>query len=70
MHASGASTKLIEDLVIGSRILAQQKIVDGFGHISTRHDADPDKYLMSHLLAPGLVKPAAVGQEAPSARSL
>jgi ribulose-5-phosphate 4-epimerase/fuculose-1-phosphate aldolase len=58
MHATGASTRLIEDLVVGSRILAQQKIVDGFGHISARHDADPSKYLMSHLLAPGLVTPA------------
>jgi HCOMODA/2-hydroxy-3-carboxy-muconic semialdehyde decarboxylase len=58
MHASGASTRLVEDLVVGSRILAQQKIVDGFGHISARHDGDPTKYLMSHLLAPGLVTPA------------
>jgi HCOMODA/2-hydroxy-3-carboxy-muconic semialdehyde decarboxylase len=49
---------VIEDLVVGSRILAQQKIVDGFGHISARHPDDPNKYLMSHLLAPGLVTPA------------
>jgi len=58
VHPSGASTAQIEDLVVGSRILAQQKIVDGFGHISARHDGDPTKYLMSHLLAPGLVTPA------------
>ena len=58
MSATTASQRLIEDLVVGSRILAQQKIVDGFGHISARHDGDPNLYLMSHLLAPGLVTPA------------
>ena len=58
MDITGASAQLIEDLVVGNRILAQQKIVDGFGHLSARHDRDPEKYLMSHLMAPGLVTPA------------
>lgn len=47
--------KLLDDLVIGNRVLFQQKIVDAFGHLSARHDKDPTKYLMSRHLAPGLV---------------
>ena len=47
--------KLIEDLVAANRILADQGIVDGFGHVSVRHDADPKRYLMSRDLAPALV---------------
>lgn len=52
---SDASPALIEELVIGNRILYDQKVVDGFGHISVRHDKDPSKYLMSRHLAPALV---------------
>lgn len=51
----GASAEVIEDLVVGNRILSDQKIVDAFGHISVRHDRDPNRYLMSRHLAPGLV---------------
>jgi len=49
------SADLIEELVIGNRIIFDQKIVDAFGHISVRHDRDRDKYLLSRNLAPGLV---------------
>lgn len=57
MQTTAPSPEVIEELVVGSRILFQQKIVDGFGHLSARHDKDPDKYLMSYLMAPGLVTP-------------
>jgi ribulose-5-phosphate 4-epimerase/fuculose-1-phosphate aldolase len=50
-----ASTALVEELVIGNRILFQEKVVDAFGHISVRHDKDPSKFLMSRHRAPGLV---------------
>src|SRR5262249_33137633 len=49
------STALIEDLVIANRVLAQQNVVDGYGHVSVRHDRDPNRYLMSRSLAPALV---------------
>ncbi|HXP29528.1 MAG TPA: class II aldolase/adducin family protein [Stellaceae bacterium] len=49
------AAELVEELVIGNRILFQQNVVDAFGHISVRHDKDPTKYLMSRHLAPGLV---------------
>ena len=33
--------KLIEDLVYANRILYQQEVLDGFGHVSVRSDKDP-----------------------------
>ena len=49
---------LIEDLVVANRILADQGVVDGFGHISARHDKNPERFLISRNLAPGQVTAA------------
>lgn len=46
---------LIEDLVAASRILADQGVLDAFGHVSVRHPANPNRYLMTRNLAPALV---------------
>jgi ribulose-5-phosphate 4-epimerase/fuculose-1-phosphate aldolase len=46
---------VIDDLVIGNRILYAQDVVDGYGHISARHPHDPERFLMSRARAPGLV---------------
>jgi len=46
---------LIDDLVAANRILADQGVVDGYGHVSLRHAADPQRYLMSRSIAPELV---------------
>jgi ribulose-5-phosphate 4-epimerase/fuculose-1-phosphate aldolase len=59
--ASRASAELkavIEDLVIGNRILYAQDVVDGYGHLSARHPHDPTRFLMSRARAPGLVTAA------------
>lgn len=53
-----ASAALIEDLVAGSRILAMQQVLDGYGHISARSDKRPDHFIMSRSLAPALMTPA------------
>ncbi len=53
--AGPAAAKLIDDLVAAYRILAQQGVVDAYGHVSVRHDRDPNRYLMSRALAPALV---------------
>ena len=45
--------KLIEDLVYANRILYQQEVLDGFGHVSVRSDKDPSHFLMSRSMAPG-----------------
>jgi ribulose-5-phosphate 4-epimerase/fuculose-1-phosphate aldolase len=46
---------LIDDIVIGSRILAEFGVLDGFGHVSARDPANPNHFLMSRSLAPALV---------------
>jgi HCOMODA/2-hydroxy-3-carboxy-muconic semialdehyde decarboxylase len=52
-----ADPSLVDDLFAASRILAEQGIVDAYGHVSVRHDRDPGRYLMSRSLAPALVTP-------------
>ena len=49
---------LIEDLVTANRILADQGIVDSFGHVSIRHPDNPHRYLLSRARAPERVEAA------------
>lgn len=53
--AGPADPKLIEDLVAANRILADQAVLDGWGHVSVRHPRDPNRYLLSRSRAPELV---------------
>ena len=55
MKKPAASKQLIEDLVAGSRILADQGVLDAYGHISARSDKRPDRFLISRSRAPALV---------------
>ncbi len=55
--ASKASANLIEELAIAKRILYREGVVDGFGHVSVRSDADPNRYLLARNMAPALVTP-------------
>ena len=50
-----ADAALIEDVVAANRILAALAIVDGYGHVSARHDTDPNRYLIARSVAPELV---------------
>jgi HCOMODA/2-hydroxy-3-carboxy-muconic semialdehyde decarboxylase len=52
-----ADPALVEKLAIANRILYDQGVVDGFGHISVRHDKSPEHFLLSCNRAPGLVNP-------------
>ena len=45
----------IRDLVIANRILANEQVVDAYGHISMRHPDNPRRYLMSCSRSPELV---------------
>ncbi len=56
--AGAPSPKLLDELVAANRILADQGVVDGFGHVSARHDKRPDRFLLARSMAPGLVTPA------------
>ena len=58
MTLPAPDSALVEKLVIANRILYAQGVVDGFGHVSVRHDKSPGHFLLSCNRAPGLVKKA------------
>lgn len=49
---------LIDDLVTANHILANEGILDGYGHVSVRDTRNPSHYFLSRSLAPGLVTSA------------
>ena len=49
---------LLEDLASAYRVLANQGVIDGYGHVSMRHPGNPNRYLMSRSLGPALVTAA------------
>jgi ribulose-5-phosphate 4-epimerase/fuculose-1-phosphate aldolase len=53
--ARTAAPERVRELVAANRILASQKVLDGFGHVSVRHDADPSRFLIARSMAPALV---------------
>jgi ribulose-5-phosphate 4-epimerase/fuculose-1-phosphate aldolase len=53
--AGAPDPALVDDLVAANRILYDQGVVDGFGHVSTRHDRDAKRFLLARSMAPGLV---------------
>ena len=57
-QALPADPALIDDLVAANRILYDQGVVDGFGHISVRHDKTEGHFLLARSMAPGLVTSA------------
>jgi HCOMODA/2-hydroxy-3-carboxy-muconic semialdehyde decarboxylase len=46
----------LRDLVIANRILAQEGVVDAFGHISIRHPENPERYFLARSRSPELVE--------------
>jgi ribulose-5-phosphate 4-epimerase/fuculose-1-phosphate aldolase len=49
---------LVDDLVTANRILANEGVVDGYGHVSVRHPANMSRYLLARAGAPALVTSA------------
>lgn len=47
--------QLLRDLVAANRVLARESVLDGWGHVSVRHNLDPGRYLLARSLAPELV---------------
>jgi len=43
---------VLEEIVTANRILANEGIVDSFGHVSSRHPDNPQHYLLSRARAP------------------
>ena len=52
-----APPALAEKLAYANRILYDQGIVDGLGHVSVRHDSAPGVFLLSCNRAPAMVQP-------------
>lgn len=46
---------LIDDLVAGNHILANEGVLDGMGHISVRHPSRMGRFLLARSVAPELV---------------
>jgi HCOMODA/2-hydroxy-3-carboxy-muconic semialdehyde decarboxylase len=49
---------VIEEIVTANRILANEGIVDSFGHVSARHPDNPQHYLLSRARAPERIENA------------
>ena len=48
----------LEELVTANRILANEGVVDSFGHVSVRHPDNPKRYLLSRARAPERIERA------------
>ncbi|HEX2480589.1 MAG TPA: class II aldolase/adducin family protein, partial [Methylomirabilota bacterium] len=46
----------LDDLVIANRILANEGVIDAFGHISVRDPRRPDRYFLARSRSPELVE--------------
>ena len=51
-----ADSALIEKIAVANRILYRIGVVDGFGHVSARHDKSSEHFLLARNIAPALVK--------------
>ena len=48
----------VRDLVVANRIIANERVVDAYGHVSIRHPLKADRYLLSRSRSPELVESA------------
>lgn len=53
---------VVGDLVIANRILAQQGVLDAYGHVSVRHPERPDRFLIARSRSPELVEESDIGE--------
>jgi ribulose-5-phosphate 4-epimerase/fuculose-1-phosphate aldolase len=44
-------------IALANRMLANEGVLDAFGHVSMRHPADPGRYLLARSRSPGLIEP-------------
>ena len=57
MPSEREDAQRISDLVIANHILADQNILDAWGHVSIRSAGNPKHFYLSRSVAPALVKP-------------
>jgi len=46
---------LVGELVVANRILANEGVLDGYGHVSVRSSSNPNHYLLARSKAPALI---------------
>jgi len=56
--AAPSRQAVIDDLVVANHILANEGVVDGYGHVSVRNPVDPNRYFLARAGAPALVTAA------------
>ena len=49
---------LVDELVVANRILANEGVLDGYGHVSVRSPTRADRYLLARSKAPALITAA------------
>ena len=59
-QAPNAPTRqaVIDELVIANHILANEGVLDGYGHVSVRNPANPNRYFLARAGAPAVVTAA------------
>jgi HCOMODA/2-hydroxy-3-carboxy-muconic semialdehyde decarboxylase len=56
--AAPSRQAVIDELVVANRILANEGVLDGYGHVSVRNPANPNRYFLARAGAPALVTAA------------
>src|SRR2546426_11760560 len=59
IRSGGKMLKLddaLNELVIANRILANENVVDAYGHVSIRHPRDPRRFFLARSLSPDRVE--------------
>ena len=51
-----AVERTLRDVVISNRILALNKVVDAYGHVSIRHPERLDRYFLSRSVSPAAAR--------------
>ena len=47
---------VLHELIVATRILANESVLDAFGHVSVRHPGDPNRYFIPRHRAPELAE--------------
>jgi HCOMODA/2-hydroxy-3-carboxy-muconic semialdehyde decarboxylase len=55
-------TEVCYEIALANRMLANEGVLDAFGHVSMRHPTDRNRYLLSRSRSPGLIEAADVLQ--------
>ncbi|MGH6976114.1 MAG: class II aldolase/adducin family protein, partial [Stellaceae bacterium] len=62
MAKAAIDAKQAAELAVANRILYNEGVVDGFGHVSARDARKPDRFLLARSMAPALVTPKDIMQ--------